>query len=165
MASPRLSRRVAKVVRYPPLSEMSEDQRREFQDALLEADALEDLPGKLAGGHSSRPSRTGRSWGSVGPPSPSSAPGQRLTDCPTTRPRPTLSRSRHAAGVPGHRSSCAREGTKVEVLASNIGAPSAASTLWRQLTRKGYLVGLRAEVVADAVAAVLTKAPIGMNPD
>jgi hypothetical protein len=45
MASPRLSRRVAKVVRYPPLSEMSEDQRREFQDALLEADALEDLPG------------------------------------------------------------------------------------------------------------------------
>jgi hypothetical protein len=34
------------VVRYPPLSEMSEDQRREFQDALLEADALEELPGK-----------------------------------------------------------------------------------------------------------------------
>jgi hypothetical protein len=34
------------VVRYPPLSEMSEDQRREFQDALLEADALEDPPGK-----------------------------------------------------------------------------------------------------------------------
>jgi hypothetical protein len=25
---------------------MSEDQRREFQDALPEADALEDLPGK-----------------------------------------------------------------------------------------------------------------------
>ena len=46
MASPRLSRRVAKVVRYPPLSAMREDQRREFQDALLEADALEDLPGK-----------------------------------------------------------------------------------------------------------------------
>jgi hypothetical protein len=45
MASPRLSRRVAKVVRYPPLSQMSEDQRREFQDALLEADALEELPG------------------------------------------------------------------------------------------------------------------------
>jgi hypothetical protein len=46
MASPHLTRRVAKVVRYPPLSEMSEDQRREFQDALLEADALEDPPGK-----------------------------------------------------------------------------------------------------------------------
>ena len=46
MASPRLSRRVAKVVRYAPLSEMSDGQRRDFQDALLEADALEDLPGK-----------------------------------------------------------------------------------------------------------------------
>jgi hypothetical protein len=34
------------VVRYPPLSEISEDQRREFQEALLEADAFEDLPGK-----------------------------------------------------------------------------------------------------------------------
>jgi hypothetical protein len=45
MASPHLSRRVAKVVRHPPLSEMSEDHRRDFQDALLEADALEDLPG------------------------------------------------------------------------------------------------------------------------
>jgi hypothetical protein len=40
MASPRLSRRVAKVIRYPPLSEMSDDQRWEFQEALLDADAL-----------------------------------------------------------------------------------------------------------------------------
>jgi hypothetical protein len=34
------------VVRYPPLSEISEAQRREFQDALLDTDAFEDLPGK-----------------------------------------------------------------------------------------------------------------------
>jgi hypothetical protein len=46
MASPRLSRRVAKVVRYPPLSELSDDQRREFHEALFDADAFEDLPGK-----------------------------------------------------------------------------------------------------------------------
>jgi hypothetical protein len=46
MASAPLSRRVGKVVGYPPLSEMSEDQRREFHEALLEADAFDDLPGK-----------------------------------------------------------------------------------------------------------------------
>jgi hypothetical protein len=46
MASPELSRRVEKVVSFPPLSEMSEDQRREFQEALLDADTFEDLPGK-----------------------------------------------------------------------------------------------------------------------
>jgi hypothetical protein len=46
MASAELSRRVEKVVRYPPLSEMSELQGREFQKALLDADAFEDLPGK-----------------------------------------------------------------------------------------------------------------------
>ena len=46
MASLDLGRRVAKVVGYPPLSEMSEDQRREFHEALLDADAFEDLPGK-----------------------------------------------------------------------------------------------------------------------
>ena len=46
MASPPLSRRVGKVVRYPPLSEMSADQRREFHEALLEADTFADLPGK-----------------------------------------------------------------------------------------------------------------------
>jgi hypothetical protein len=44
MGSPRLSRRVAKVVRYPPLSEMSEDQRREFHEALLDADASATSP-------------------------------------------------------------------------------------------------------------------------
>jgi hypothetical protein len=46
MARAELSRRVEKVVAYPPLSEMDADQRREFQEALLEADAFEDPPGK-----------------------------------------------------------------------------------------------------------------------
>ena len=46
MASAELSRRVDKVVGYPPLSEMAEGQRREFQEALLEAGSFEDLPGK-----------------------------------------------------------------------------------------------------------------------
>jgi hypothetical protein len=46
MTSAELSRRVAKVVGYPPLCEMSDLQRREFHDALLEADTFEDLPGK-----------------------------------------------------------------------------------------------------------------------
>ena len=47
MASVELSGRVGKAVGYPPLSEMSADQqRREFQDALLEADSFEDLPGQ-----------------------------------------------------------------------------------------------------------------------
>jgi hypothetical protein len=46
MASADLSRRVEKVVGYPPLSELSDPQRREFHEALLEADSLEDLPGK-----------------------------------------------------------------------------------------------------------------------
>ena len=46
MASPELSRRVEKVVGYPPLSEMSARQRREFHEALLNADTFENLPGK-----------------------------------------------------------------------------------------------------------------------
>ena len=46
MASAGLSRRVEKVVGYPPLSEMSDLQRREFHEALLEAASFEDLPGK-----------------------------------------------------------------------------------------------------------------------
>jgi hypothetical protein len=46
MASAALSRRVGKVVGYPPLSEMSDLQRREFHEALLGTDAFEDLPGK-----------------------------------------------------------------------------------------------------------------------
>ena len=46
MASPELSRRVEKVVRYPPLVELDDLQRREFHEALLEAPTFEDLPGK-----------------------------------------------------------------------------------------------------------------------
>ena len=41
-----LNRRVGKVVGYPSISEMGEAQRREFHDALLDADVFEDLPGK-----------------------------------------------------------------------------------------------------------------------
>jgi hypothetical protein len=41
----RVSRRVAKVVPYLPLCEMSELQRRELHEALLDADSFEDLPG------------------------------------------------------------------------------------------------------------------------
>jgi hypothetical protein len=33
-------------VPYPPLSEMSDLQRREFHEALLGADSFEELPGK-----------------------------------------------------------------------------------------------------------------------
>ena len=46
MASAELSRRVGKAVAYPPLSEMSAGQRREFHAALLEADNFEDLAGE-----------------------------------------------------------------------------------------------------------------------
>ena len=46
MGSAELSRRIENVVAYPPLSEMGEEQRREFHDALLDADTFEDLPGK-----------------------------------------------------------------------------------------------------------------------
>jgi hypothetical protein len=44
MASAELSRRVGRVVGYPPLCEMDADQRRECHEALLDADAFEDLP-------------------------------------------------------------------------------------------------------------------------
>jgi hypothetical protein len=46
MASAALSRRVGRVVAYPPLCEMSDLQRREFHEALLDAGTFEDLPGK-----------------------------------------------------------------------------------------------------------------------
>ena len=45
MASAELSRRVGKVVGYPPLCKMGDVQRREFHDALLDADN-DDLPAK-----------------------------------------------------------------------------------------------------------------------
>ena len=46
MASAELSRRVEKVVGYSPLAVLGAEQRREFQEALLDANAFEDLPGK-----------------------------------------------------------------------------------------------------------------------
>jgi hypothetical protein len=46
MASAPLSRRVEKVVGYSPLCDMGDQQRREFQEALLDADSFEDLPGR-----------------------------------------------------------------------------------------------------------------------
>jgi hypothetical protein len=46
MASADLSRRVGKAVAYSPLCEMSDLQRREFHEALLDADTFEDLAGK-----------------------------------------------------------------------------------------------------------------------
>jgi hypothetical protein len=44
--SSMLSRRVKKVVANPPLSDMSDLQRREFHEALLDADSFEYPPGK-----------------------------------------------------------------------------------------------------------------------
>ena len=69
MASAELSRRVEKVVGYPPLEEMDANQRREFHEALLDADSFEDLPGKWQAAvvavcrptSRSRPRRTGPS--------------------------------------------------------------------------------------------------------
>jgi hypothetical protein len=46
MSNVALSRCVGKVVGYPPLREMSDLQRREFHEALLDAETFEDLPGK-----------------------------------------------------------------------------------------------------------------------
>jgi hypothetical protein len=46
MPSVALSRRVGKLVGYPPLCEMDEAQRRELHEALLDAEVFEDLPGK-----------------------------------------------------------------------------------------------------------------------
>jgi len=46
MARAELNRRVQKVVGQPPLSQLGEHQRREFHEAILDADAFEDLPGK-----------------------------------------------------------------------------------------------------------------------
>ena len=45
IASADLSRRVEKFLGYPPLCEMGDLQRREFHEALLDADDFEDLPG------------------------------------------------------------------------------------------------------------------------
>jgi hypothetical protein len=50
MARADLSRRVERVVGYPPLSEMSDLQRREFHEALLEADTFGRPGRQMAGG-------------------------------------------------------------------------------------------------------------------
>jgi hypothetical protein len=44
MASAELSRRVRQVVANPPLCDMSDLERREFHEALLDADGFADLP-------------------------------------------------------------------------------------------------------------------------
>jgi ketosteroid isomerase-like protein len=46
VTSAELTRRVEEALGYPPLSEIGADQRRELEEALLDADAFEDLPGK-----------------------------------------------------------------------------------------------------------------------
>src|SRR3954447_12129653 len=50
MASADLSRRVEKVVGYPPLSELGERQRREFHEELLDARQLRGPAREMAGG-------------------------------------------------------------------------------------------------------------------
>jgi hypothetical protein len=49
MASAELSRRVGKVVGYPPLSEMSNLQRRELHEAPPDARRIRRSPGKWQG--------------------------------------------------------------------------------------------------------------------
>ena len=46
MTTAELSRRVEKVVGYPPLCDTGDLQRQEFHEALLDANASEELPGK-----------------------------------------------------------------------------------------------------------------------
>jgi hypothetical protein len=46
VARPELSRGFGRVAGYPALCDMSDLQRREFHEALLDADSFEDLPGK-----------------------------------------------------------------------------------------------------------------------
>jgi hypothetical protein len=46
MAGAELSGRISKVVAYRPLCEMSDLQRREFHEALHDADSFEYLPGR-----------------------------------------------------------------------------------------------------------------------
>jgi hypothetical protein len=59
MGRVELSRRIGRVVAYPPLCDMSDLQRREFHKALLEANDFADLPGKwqaaILEGEQSRP--------------------------------------------------------------------------------------------------------------
>ena len=54
MVSAELSHRVERAVGYPPLSEMGAE-RREFHEALLDADSFVDLPGKCPAAEQNRP--------------------------------------------------------------------------------------------------------------
>ena len=82
MASAELSRRVGKVVGYPPLSEMADLQRREFHEAVLEADRFDDLPGKWQAAIL-QAEQTGRSCGLSAVTRPRRMP----VDVPRSRPR------------------------------------------------------------------------------
>jgi hypothetical protein len=81
MASAELSRRVKKVVGYAPLSEMSDLQRREFHEALLDVDSFEDLPGKWQAAILKQ-RRTGPTCRSS---TPTRVCGIRRPPCPATR--------------------------------------------------------------------------------
>jgi hypothetical protein len=76
MASPELSRRVEKVVGYPPLSELNDLQRREFHEALLEAATFEICLGggrRRSKGGAESAAATGRQ-GRLGLAAPGAAP-------------------------------------------------------------------------------------------
>jgi hypothetical protein len=88
--SAELSRRVEKVVGYPPLSEMSSAQRREFQEALLDADASRTCGGS-GRRRSSRANRTGRS--SSSPAATSDSSPVSAGEIAGVRPRPRGVRS------------------------------------------------------------------------
>jgi hypothetical protein len=64
MASAELSRRVEKVVGYPPLVEMDDRQRRDFHDAPLDANSFEDPPGLPYGFGPAVGTRSGQPCGS-----------------------------------------------------------------------------------------------------
>src|SRR5215216_2841897 len=98
MASAELSRRVERVVGYPPLVEMDDQQRREFHEALLGAESFEDLPGKcqaaILEAEAARPQlRASVASSEAGCRAPSArigAPSARLQQCgPCHSARPT----------------------------------------------------------------------------
>jgi hypothetical protein len=83
MASAELSRRVEKVVGYPPLVDMDDRQRRKFHSALLEAGNFEDLPGKrwAALPARARPSSSARN-ARIGPDAQAQLEGRSALDLP-----------------------------------------------------------------------------------
>jgi hypothetical protein len=117
MASVERSRCVEKVVGYPPLSEMGDLQRREFHEAVLDADSFDDLPGKwqaaiLEAEQESRPNlgpRTVVEWYRGG------------VDC-----------SRYLLPVVDKGKLAARRGRKARGLGSEIARPPARTTPLRR---------------------------------